>query len=61
MPAGVPVATFAIGTAGATNAALFAVAMLAVGDEALRTALEAYREDRRAQAAASTLPPVDEP
>src|SRR5574337_1671563 len=36
MPRGVPVATFAIGAAGAANAALFAVAMLAAGDEALR-------------------------
>jgi 5-(carboxyamino)imidazole ribonucleotide mutase len=36
MPKGIPVATFAIGAAGAANAALFAVAMLAVGDDALR-------------------------
>lgn len=43
MPKGVPVATFAIGTAGAANAALFAVAMLADGDAALRGALEAFR------------------
>ena len=57
MPAGVPTATFAIGEAGATNAALFAVAMLAADDPALRSALAAYRSDRRAQAAASTLPP----
>src|SRR5918993_2137285 len=42
MPAGVPVATFAIGEAGATNAALFAVALLANDDPALRDALEAY-------------------
>ena len=43
MPRGVPVATFAIGAAGAANAALFAVAMLAGGDAALRARLEAFR------------------
>ena len=43
MPRGIPVATFAIGGAGAVNAALFAVAMLATGDAALRTRLETYR------------------
>src|SRR4051812_9333498 len=43
MPKGIPVATFAIGTAGAANAALFAVAMLAAEQPALRTQLEAYR------------------
>jgi 5-(carboxyamino)imidazole ribonucleotide mutase len=43
MPKGIPVATFAIGTAGAANAALFAVAMLAGSDPALRERLEAYR------------------
>ena len=43
MPKGIPVATFAIGTAGAANAALFIVAMLATVDPALRTRLEAYR------------------
>jgi 5-(carboxyamino)imidazole ribonucleotide mutase len=43
MPKGVPVATFAIGTAGAANAALFAVAMLATTDAALREKLDAYR------------------
>ena len=57
MPAGVPVATFAIGTAGATNAALFAVSMLAVGDADLTAALHRYRAGRRDAAAASTLPP----
>ncbi|MGI9644383.1 MAG: 5-(carboxyamino)imidazole ribonucleotide mutase [Ilumatobacteraceae bacterium] len=57
MPAGVPVATFAIGEAGATNAALFAVALLAADDARLRAALDSYRADRNAQAAASTLPP----
>jgi 5-(carboxyamino)imidazole ribonucleotide mutase len=43
MPKGIPVATFAIGTAGAGNAALFAIAMLANEDAALRARLEAYR------------------
>lgn len=57
MPAGVPTATFAIGEAGATNAALFAVAMLAVDDPERRRALERYRATRRDQAAASVLPP----
>ena len=43
MPKGVPVATFAIGVAGAANAALFAVALLANEDPALRVRLEAFR------------------
>ncbi len=43
MPKGIPVATFAIGSAGAANAALFAVAMLAAGDADLRGRLDAYR------------------
>jgi len=43
MPKGIPVATFAIGSAGAANAALFAVALLAAGDAPLRTRLEAFR------------------
>jgi 5-(carboxyamino)imidazole ribonucleotide mutase len=59
MPAGVPVATFAIGEAGATNAALFAVALLAAEDPALRSALDEYRAARRVQAAGSVLPPPD--
>jgi 5-(carboxyamino)imidazole ribonucleotide mutase len=47
---GVPVATFAIGTAGAANAALFAVAMLATRDPALRARLDAFRQ-RQTEAA----------
>jgi len=47
MPKGIPVATFAIGQAGAANAALFAVAMLANHDPALRSRLEQYRERQR--------------
>lgn len=57
MPAGIPVATFAIGEAGAINAALFAVAMLAAGDATLATALAGYRARRHADAVASALPP----
>ena len=57
MPAGIPVATFAIGEAGATNAALFAVAVLATDDEVLGAALVADRAARHDQAASSTLPP----
>jgi 5-(carboxyamino)imidazole ribonucleotide mutase len=49
MPRGVPVATFAIGEAGAANAALFAVAMLAAGDAPLAKRLAAFR-DRQARA-----------
>jgi 5-(carboxyamino)imidazole ribonucleotide mutase len=58
MPAGVPVATFAIGEAGAVNAALFAVALLAADDPALAAALRADRTGRHDDAAASTLPPA---
>ena len=50
MPKGIPVATFAIGTAGAANAALFAIAMLANEQPALRTQLEAFRA-KQAEAA----------
>jgi 5-(carboxyamino)imidazole ribonucleotide mutase len=48
MPSGVPVATFAIGVAGATNAALFAAAMLANEDAGIRTALDAFRQAQTA-------------
>jgi 5-(carboxyamino)imidazole ribonucleotide mutase len=57
MPKGVPVATFAIGQAGAANAALFAVALLANHDPALRTRLEAFRAEQTEAARAMTLPP----
>lgn len=56
MPKGVPVATFAIGEAGAANAALFAVAMLALNDEALAQKLAAYRKKQAEAVAATTLP-----
>lgn len=58
MPKGVPVATFAIGAAGAANAALFAVAMLANHDAALRAKLEAFRAEQTETARGMTLPPV---
>jgi len=54
MPAGVPVATFAIGKAGATNAALFAVSILATTDDALRAKLDEFR-------AAQTQAVLDKP
>ena len=54
MPKGIPVATFAIGTAGAANAALFAVAMLANVDPALRGKLEAFRAGQTEAARAMT-------
>ena len=54
MPKGVPVATFAIGSAGAANAALFAVAMLACADAGLRARLEAYRARQTDAARAMT-------
>ncbi|MEY2581261.1 MAG: 5-(carboxyamino)imidazole ribonucleotide mutase [Ilumatobacteraceae bacterium] len=57
MPAGVPVATFAIGEAGAINAALFAIAVLAGADPELSSALDAYRRQRHDDAAAGVLPP----
>ncbi|SDM06213.1 5-(carboxyamino)imidazole ribonucleotide mutase [Oryzisolibacter propanilivorax] len=58
MPKGVPVATFAIGAAGAANAALFAVALLAVNDPALRARLQDFRDQQTAAARAMALPPV---
>jgi 5-(carboxyamino)imidazole ribonucleotide mutase len=57
MPAGVPVAAFAIGEAGATNAALFAIALLADADLELAAALDAYRSQRHDDAASAVLPP----
>ena len=58
MPKGVPVATFAIGNAGAANAALFAVALLANEDAALRGQLEAFRREQTEAARNMTLPPA---
>ena len=55
MPAGVPVATMAIGEAGAINAALLAVAILGLTRPELRTALAAYRAERAAEVVATVL------
>ncbi len=59
MPRGVPVATFAIGDAGAANAALFAIAMLAVNDAGLQRALDAFRARQTAAARDMSVPPRD--
>ena len=56
MPAGIPVGTLAIGRAGAINAALLAVAMLATSDAALRERWAAYRSAQTERARASVLP-----
>ena len=56
MPKGVPVATFAIGEAGAANAALFAIAMLGNEDNQLRQQLEAFRAQQADNVAAMQLP-----
>jgi 5-(carboxyamino)imidazole ribonucleotide mutase len=58
MPKGIPVATFAIGDAGAANAGLFAVAMLALSDAALATKLTEFRSKQAATVAAAKLPEV---
>jgi 5-(carboxyamino)imidazole ribonucleotide mutase len=57
MPKGIPVATFAIGPAGAANAALFAVAMLASGDAALSQRLQDFRARQTEAARHMSLPP----
>ena len=57
MPKGIPVATFAIGEAGATNAALFAAALLANEDPILAEKLDALREKQRQMALNMSLPP----
>lgn len=56
MPKGIPVATFAIGEAGAANAGLFAVSMLALTDGVLAQQLADYRKKQAEQIAATTLP-----
>ena len=58
MPKGIPVATFAIGEAGAANAALFAVAMLANEDKALNDKLQAFRQAQTDKVLAMKLPEV---
>jgi len=57
MPAGIPVATFAIGEAGATNAALFAISLLAISDEAIAKKLTEFREAQKQVAMNMQLPP----
>jgi 5-(carboxyamino)imidazole ribonucleotide mutase len=57
MPAGIPVATFAIGEAGAANAALFVVAMLAVTDPAMAKKLAAFRQTQTTTARTMRVPP----
>jgi len=57
MPKGIPVATFAIGEAGAANAALFAIAQLATTDKGLAEKLEQFRKDQHNSVLAMTLPP----
>lgn len=59
MPKGVPVATFAIGEAGATNAALFAAAMLALHDPALNERLQTFRRRQTEAVLSMQLPEVD--
>ncbi|SDI78072.1 5-(carboxyamino)imidazole ribonucleotide mutase [Propionivibrio dicarboxylicus] len=56
MPGGIPVATFAIGEAGAVNAALFSVAMLALGDAELAAKLSAFRASQTEKVLSKTLP-----
>jgi 5-(carboxyamino)imidazole ribonucleotide mutase len=58
MPRGIPVATFAIGEAGAANAALFAAAMLAADDASLARKLAAFREKQTADARTKRVPPT---
>ena len=59
MPKGIPVATFAIGEAGAANAALFVIAMLAVEDNAVHQKLVQFRQAQSAKVLAIKLPELD--
>jgi 5-(carboxyamino)imidazole ribonucleotide mutase len=56
MPKGIPVATFAIGAAGAANAALFAIAMMGTTNSDMRLELDAFRRDQTQKAQSMTLP-----
>lgn len=59
MPAGIPTATFAIGKAGAINAGLFAVSMLAAsGDEVIAQKLQKFRDEQRARIESEQLPSI---
>ena len=59
MPKGIPVATFAIGEAGAANAGLFAVSMLALEDKTLLARLNAFREEQKNMVLSMELPEVE--
>jgi len=59
MPKGIPVATFAIGEAGAANAALYAVSLLANADDSLARKLDAFREKQAQTVLDMDLPPQD--
>jgi len=61
MPKGIPVATFAIGEAGAANAGLFAIALLAATDPAIAKKLAAFRVKQTATARAMIVPPIPKP
>lgn len=56
MPGGIPTATFAIGAAGAKNAALYAVSILALSDDSLAQKLEDFRSEQKAKVEAMELP-----
>jgi 5-(carboxyamino)imidazole ribonucleotide mutase len=58
MPAGIPTATFAIGKAGAINAALFAIAQLATTDEVIAEKLNAFRSKQTQSVLDAELPPL---
>ncbi len=58
MPKGIPVATYAVGEAGATNAALSAISMLAISDEELAKKLAAFRERQEQSVFHMTVPPI---
>jgi 5-(carboxyamino)imidazole ribonucleotide mutase len=59
MPGGIPVATFAIGKAGAVNAALFAVAMIANENPEMAAKLAEFRKKQSDKVKAAVLPPLD--
>ena len=60
MPAGIPTATFAVGDAGATNAALFAISMLAAnGDSMLKEKLNNFREQQKLKIETSESPKIE--
>ena len=60
MPKGIPVATYAIGEAGAANAALSAISMLAINNESLANKLAEFREKQQESVFAMTLPPKED-